>query len=44
MNQAIGSRIAFINVTDPDPSDSHTFSLVLGTESQDNHYFNISEN
>lgn len=43
-NQAIGTLVAMMNITDPDEGDSHTYSLVVGDGSTDNAAFSISNN
>lgn len=40
-NQTQTAQISFINVTDPDSGDTHTFTLVAGTGSDSNSLFSI---
>jgi hypothetical protein len=41
-NQAIGTTVGALSSTDPNPGDTHTYSLVSGTGSTDNASFTIS--
>lgn len=43
-NQPAGALVATLTAVDPDPGDSHTFSLVSGTGSADNGSFSIEGN
>lgn len=43
-NASPSTLVGVLTAMDPDPGDSHTFSLVPGTGSDDNHRFSISGN
>ena len=43
-NQPIGAEVGTFSNTDPDATDSHTYSLVEGAGSTGNSYFDISNN
>ena len=43
-NVAIGSTVGTLSTIDPNPADTHTYSLVTGTGSTDNASFSISGN
>src|SRR5205085_1602892 len=41
-NQPAGATVGTLSSTDPDPADTHTYSLVTGTGSTDNASFSIA--
>jgi hypothetical protein len=43
-NLPIGSSVGTLSASDPDSGDTHSFSLVSGTGSDDNYLFTISDN